>query len=144
LTQDVARNHHDRDSTIADCLPDGDLQSAGHLVGSRNQLAIVAALFEQTLRMGFLEISGANLTRWDLRGNAKHWYPRAMAVEQPVDEVQIAGPAAASANGEFTGQMRFGAGREGCDLLVADVDPLNLGLSSQSVGKPVELSPTMP
>src|ERR1700693_3125094 len=61
-----------------------------------------------------------------------------MAVEQPVDEVQIAGPAAASTNGEFTGQVRFGAGREGCDLLVPDVNPLDLALSSQRVGEAVE------
>jgi hypothetical protein len=61
-----------------------------------------------------------------------------MAVEQAVDEVQIAGPAAASTNGEVTRQMRLGTSREGRDLLVPDVDPLDLALSSQSVGEAVE------
>src|ERR1700731_4535554 len=61
-----------------------------------------------------------------------------MAVEQTVDEVQIAGPAAAGTNGEFTGQVRFGAGRESCNLLVPDVNPLDLALPPQRVGEAVE------
>ena len=34
--------------------------------------------------------------------------------------------------------MRLGTGREGRDLLVSDVDPLDLALSSQRIGQPVE------
>ena len=64
--------------------------------------------------------------------------PRAVAVEQAVDEVQIAGAATARADGEFARQMRLGASREGSDLLVPDVDPLDLALSSQSVGEGIE------
>ncbi len=55
-----------------------------------------------------------------------------MAIEQAVDEMQIARPAAAGADGELAGQMRLGAGREGGDLLVADVDPLDLALRGGS------------
>ena len=61
-----------------------------------------------------------------------------MAVEEAVDEVQIAGPATVSANGELTRQMRLGAGREGRDLLVPDVDPLDFALSPQGVGEAIE------
>jgi hypothetical protein len=61
-----------------------------------------------------------------------------MAVEQAVDEVQIAGPAAAGTNGELTSQMRLGTSREGRDLLVPEVDPLDLALSPQRVGEAVE------
>jgi len=61
-----------------------------------------------------------------------------MAIEQAIDEVQIAGPAAAGTNGELTRQMRLGTGREGRDLLVPNVDPLDLALSPQSVGEAVE------
>jgi len=53
--------HYDRDAAIADRLPDGDLKGARHLIGPRNQFAIVTALLEQSLRMSFLEISGADL-----------------------------------------------------------------------------------
>ena len=55
--------------------------------------------------MGLLEISGADLGRWDLRRNRKHGQARAVAVEQAVDEVQIAGAATARANGEFARQV---------------------------------------
>jgi len=135
LKRHVAGYDYDRDTAIADCLPDGDLQGAGHLVGPGNQLAIMTAFLEQGFRMGLLEISGADLGRRDLSRNRQHWHARAVAVEQAVDEVQIAGAATASADGEFARQMRLGASRKGSDLLVPDVDPLDLALSSQSVGE---------
>ncbi len=72
LKRHIARHHHDRDAAIAHCLPNRDLQYSGHLVGPRDQLAIMTALLEQSLRMGFLEISGADLGRRDLRRNGKH------------------------------------------------------------------------
>src|SRR5882672_11660592 len=59
LKGDVAGNNHDRDAAIAHRLPDRDLENPGHLVGSRDQLAIIAALLEQIFRVGLLKISGA-------------------------------------------------------------------------------------
>ena len=61
-----------------------------------------------------------------------------MAVEQLVDEVQVAGAAASGADGEHARQMRLGTGREGRDLLVPDVVPLDLVLTPQRVGNPVQ------
>ncbi len=61
-----------------------------------------------------------------------------MAVEQAVDEMQVSGSAAAGADRELAGQMRLGAGRECGDLFVADVDPLDLALSSQRIGQPIQ------
>src|ERR1700733_10933240 len=98
----------------------------------------MTALFEQDFRMGLLEISGADFGRRDLRRNRKHGHARAVAVKEAVDEVQIAGATAASANGELARQMRLGAGRERGDLLVPDVDPLDLALPAQGVGEAVE------
>jgi len=46
-----------------------------------------------------------------------------MAVEQPVDEMQIARPAASRAYGELAGQVSFGPGGEGCGFLVPRVNP---------------------
>jgi hypothetical protein len=138
LERHVARYDYDRDAAIADSLPDGDLQGARHLVGRGNELAIMTALFEKSFGMGLLEIPSADLGRWDLRRNRKHRYPRAVAVEQAIDEVQIAGPATASANGELAGQMRLRASREGGDFLVPDMDPFDFTLSSQGVSKAVK------
>jgi hypothetical protein len=61
-----------------------------------------------------------------------------LTVEETIDEVQVARPAAAGANGEFARQMRFGAGRECGDLLVPHVNPFDLSLSSDSVGQTVK------
>src|SRR6266481_3964808 len=90
LKGDVARNHNDRDAAIAYRLPDRDFEDARHLVGPRDQLAIMTALLEQTLRMGFLKIPRAEFGRRNLRRDGKHWHARPLTVEQAVDEVQIA------------------------------------------------------
>src|SRR5882672_3770173 len=98
----------------------------------------MTAFLEQDLRMGFLKISGADLGRRDLRRNGKHRHARAMAVEQSVDEMQVSGPATARAHRELTGQMRLGARREGCHLLVPDMHPLDPTLAAQRVGQSVQ------
>ena len=61
-----------------------------------------------------------------------------MTIEQAVDEVEVAGRAAARADGEFTCRMRFGARREGRDFLVPDMNPLDLALPAKRVGQAVQ------
>src|SRR5208283_1442167 len=100
-----------------------------------DQLAIMAALAEQVLRMGFLEIACANLGRGDLRGNGEHRHTRTVTIEQAVDQMQIARSAASGADGELTRQMRLGACRESGNFLVPDVDPLDLVLAPDRVGQ---------
>ena len=51
-----------------------------------------------------------------------------MAIEQAIDEMQIAWAATARAHREFTCQMGLSASREGADFLVSDMDPLDLAL----------------
>src|SRR5207245_6546234 len=109
-----------------------------HLVGARDELAIMAAFLEQDLRMGFLEVGRADLPRGDVRGDREHRHARTMAIEQAVDEMQIARPTAPGADGEFAGQMRFRAGSEGGDLLVSDVDPFDLSLAANGIGEAVQ------
>ncbi len=134
----VTRNDHDRDATIAYRLPDRNLQNAGHLVGSRNQLTIVTALLEQVFGMGFLEISGAEFGRRDLRGNGKHRQARPLTIEQAIDEVQIARSTATGADRKLACQMRFAAGRESCDLLVPHMHPFYLSLAADRIGQAVQ------
>jgi hypothetical protein len=57
-----------------------------------------------------------------------------MAIEQAVDEMQVAGPAPAGTDRELAGQMSFGAGREGCYLLVAHKRIHGSGLGSTEAG----------
>src|ERR1700733_7981577 len=61
-----------------------------------------------------------------------------MAVEQAVDEVQIARAATAGAHRERPGQVGLGAGGEGTDFLVPDMDPFDLALPAQRVRQSVQ------
>ena len=109
LQRDVAGDHDHRHAALADRFADGHLERARHLPRAGDQLAIVAALLEEVLRMGFLEISGADLRRRDVGGNHQHRHARTVAVEQPVDQMEIARSAASGAHGQRSGEMRLRA-----------------------------------
>ena len=94
----------------------------------------MAAFSEQCLRVCLLEITGADLGRGDLRGNCEHRHAGPVTIKQPVDQVQIARPAAAGADGELTRQMGLGASRESGNLLVSDMHPFDLALAAKRVG----------
>ena len=112
--------------------------AARHLLRGGDELAIVAALFEQRLGMRFLEIARADLGRGDVGRDGQNRHARAMAVEQTVDEVQIARPAAPGTDGERAGEMRLGAGRESRHLLMPDMHPVDLLLPADRIGDPVQ------
>ena len=88
--------------------------------------------------MRFLKVARADLRRRDLRRDGEHRHARTVAVEQTIDEVQIARSAAAGAHREIAGQMRLGAGRKRGDLLVPDMDPLDLALAAHRVGQSIQ------
>src|SRR2546430_6302076 len=52
--------------------------------------------------------------------------------------MQVAGPAAAGADRELTGEMGFAGGGKRRDFLVPGVNPFDLALMAQRVGQPVE------
>src|SRR4051812_39431868 len=98
----------------------------------------MAAFAEKVLRMRLLEVAGADFGRGDMRGDRQHRYARAMAVEEPVDEVQVAGSTAPGADRQAPGQLRLGARRERRDLLVADMDPCDFALPADCVRQAVQ------
>ena len=51
---------------------------------------------------------------------------RTVAIEQPIDQVQVAEAAAAHTNSQLAGQVRFGAHGKGGDLFVSHTQPLDL------------------
>ena len=55
-----------------------------------------------------------------------------MAIEQAVDEMQVPGAATTCAHRRAAAEMRFGTSREGGDLLVADMQPFDLGLTANA------------
>jgi hypothetical protein len=104
---------------------------------SRDELAIVAAFLEQPLRVSLLKIAGTDFPRRNVRRDGEHRYTRALAIEEPIDEVQIARATTPRAHREITGQMRLGARRERRDFLMPDMDPLDRALPSYRVGQAV-------
>jgi hypothetical protein len=61
-----------------------------------------------------------------------------MAIEQAVDQVQVARATATRADGEGAREMGFGAGGEGGDLFVPHVNPFDLALATQGVRESIE------
>src|ERR1700692_1504732 len=86
------------------CRLHGNLKHAGHLLGMRNQFAIVAALREKMFRVGLLKISAPDFIAGNLRGNSKHGDTAAVTIVEPVDQMQIARAATARANSQFSGK----------------------------------------
>src|SRR5215510_10652140 len=114
------------------------LQGARHLICAGDQLAKMAALLEQVLRVRLLEIARGDFRRRDLCRDGQHWQARPVAVEQAVDEMQIAWSAAAGADGKLTREMRLAGSGKRRDLLVPHMNPSDLALMAQRVGEPVE------
>ena len=67
-----------------------------------------------------------------------------VAVEQAVDQVQVARAAAAGADRELAGEMGLGAGRESRRLLVAGMHPVDVFCRRSESVMPFRLSPTTP
>src|SRR5262249_50081848 len=96
------------------------------------------ALLEQVLRVRLLEIARGDFRRRDLCRDGQHRQARPMAVEQAVDEMQIAWSAAAGADRKLTREMRLAGSGKRRDLLVPHMNPFDLALMAQRVGEPVE------
>jgi len=135
---DVSGQGDDRHAAPRERRLDGDLQDPGHVLGLGHQLAIVAALREEVLRAGLLEVSAADLVAGDLRGDGEDGHPAAVTVVEAVDQVQIAGTTAACADGQASGEMRVCARGEGRRLLVPHVNPPHTLLPANRIGDSVQ------
>jgi len=100
---------------------------------------ICSTLFaEQLLRMRLLEILPADLRRRDVRRDGQYRRPAAVGVEQPVDRVQVARPAAGCAHRQFPGQRGLRGRREPRGFLVSHMFPGDRAVPAQRTGEPVE------
>ena len=135
---DVTRHDEHRHAPLLNGRPHRGLQHPRHLVGGGDHLAVDAALLEEVLRVGLLEVPAADLGAGDLRGDREHRHPRALGVEETVDQVQVARAAAAEADGQIAGQLRLGCGGEGTGLLVADELPVEVPVPAHRFGEAVE------
>jgi hypothetical protein len=83
--RDVSRQHDHRDAPLARRVLDGTLQRARRLAGVGDQLAVIAALAEELVGVGLLEVARADLRAGDVGRDRQDRGRAAVGVEQPVD-----------------------------------------------------------
>src|SRR5271168_907229 len=98
----------------------------------------MAAFFEENLRVSLLKILRSDLGARYVGGDGEHRNTVAMTIEEPVDEVQIAGSATACADRELAGHLGIRPGGKRRDLLVAHVHPFHFALFPQRIGYAVQ------
>src|ERR1700761_646633 len=81
------------DATLRNGGTHCDRKHTLQLPGFRDQGAKVTAIFEELFRMGLLKVGRSKFRAGDLRGECEHGDTVAVAVEEPVDEVEIPGAA---------------------------------------------------
>src|SRR6266436_2067760 len=89
-------------------------------------------------RVGFLKISAAYLTTWNLGCDAEHRHTSSVTIVKPINQMHVARPAASRADGQASGKVSLGAGGKRCRLFMSDMNPLKLFLFSNRVCKPIE------
>src|SRR5580658_5473385 len=136
--QHVSRDHHHRDPSLGDGGAHCNPQHSRHLVGLRDQFAVVAAIPENMRGIGFLEVAAAYLLAWNLGGDGQHRHAAAVAIVKAVDQVQVARATASRAYGNLAGKLALGTGGKGGGLLMAHMHPFNLLVSANGVGDPIE------
>ena len=134
----VARQDNDSNAAPGDCGLHGNLEDTGHLLGLRNQFTIMAALSEEMLWFGLLKISAPDFIAWNLRRDGQDGNTAAVTVVEPVDQMQVPGTAAPSADRQPAREMSFRSSGKRCCLFMPHVNPLNLFLCANRVGDAVE------
>ena len=108
----VAGHHEHGDAPLFDGRAHRNFQQSRHLVGAEDHFAEDAAVAEQFGGPGFLEVLAADLVARDVRGDREHGNPAAVRIVEPVDQVHVAGAAAACTHCEVTRQRCLASGRE--------------------------------
>jgi hypothetical protein len=110
----------------------------GELPGGAGQLGVDAALAEQLLRVGLLEVVAADLGGRDVSGDRQHRHSAAVGVEQSIDQMQVARTAAGGADRQLAGDRGLAGCGERGRLLVTDVLPRQAAVAAQGVGEAVQ------
>ena len=104
---------------------DGGHQDAGSLGPFGNQFRIRTAFPEKLFRMRGLEIFQAYLALRNVGGDGQHGSVAPVGVKQAVDQMEVAGAAAAAADSQVPAQLGFRARGKGGGLFMPHMDPFN-------------------
>ena len=134
----IAGQHDHGHAALLDGGAHRALQHARKLRRVGDQFDEVAALLEQVLRMGFLKVAEADFRRRNMCGDRQHRLMIAVAIEQPVDQMQIAGAAATGADSELAGRGGVCARCECSDFFVTRMHPADRAELVEAVRQSVE------
>src|SRR3954453_9398868 len=119
-------------------MTDRDLEYARKLFGNADELRVDTALAKKFLRVRLLEVASADLVARDVCGDREHGDAAAVCVEEPVDEMEIARPAARRADRELAGYRGLSRGSERGGLLMPEVRPVAPSIPMKGLGEAVE------
>ena len=136
--RNVTGNGDDSDPTLADRRTNGVFQDVWQLAHVGDELAIMAALLKEILRVRLLEIATTDLSGRDLGRDRKHRHAASMRVEEPVDEMQVARPAGARTDRQIARHLGFAGGGESRNLLMPDMHPFDRAPASQRLRETVQ------
>ena len=114
-----------------------DLEHPGHLFGMRHELAVMAALCKEVLRMRLLTVPTPDLGTRNLGGDRQHGNTAAMTIVEPINQMQVTRSTAAGTHGQPAGQMCLGAGGKGRALFVPDTYPADVVSLANRIGNSV-------
>src|SRR6266436_8361246 len=124
----IPGQHNHGNSTLRDCRLNGCFQDARHLFGVGDELAVVAALREDMLRVSLLEVSAANLPTRNMCGDSEYGDTVPLTVVEAINQMHVPGPAAPGAHRQFPREMRFRARSKSRHLFMPHVHPLKIVL----------------
>src|SRR6478672_6849590 len=98
----------------------------------------MATIPEQVFRMSCLEIIDSDFAAGDVGGDCQNRHAIALAVEQAVDQMKVAGTAAPGTYRKALGKMSFSSRCKCSGLFMTHVNPVDRLSSPQRVGKAIE------
>ena len=100
LQEYLAGNDDDGDAVLLDGRTHRHLEDLRCHLRCAEESAIHAAFAEQVLRVGFLEVLGADLRARDVRRYRQHRHAAALCVEKAVDQMLVRGAVVTVASAE--------------------------------------------
>ena len=97
----------------------------------------MTAIDKNSLRMGFLEIAGANLTTWNMGGQGQHWGKTALRIVQPIDQVNTARSAAPRADRQTACELCLCASSKRASFFMPNGNPVDLWVYAYCFGNAV-------
>src|SRR5205814_47241 len=94
VQEDLAWDDDDPDAAPLECVTDRDFKDTRKLFRNADELGVDTALAEELLGVRLLKVASADLVARYVRSDREHWNAAAVRVEEPVDEMKIARPAA--------------------------------------------------